>query len=377
MLRRSGVLWQEKIQRLSLSELRALAGDPGAGFAMDHMEAARKTHHEMRLRLAHRLRDFLLLPHKAMSNPSMQLVFRKYVAAFESHEQFKHFTSEEAAQEYWTVLAQIFEGGKNVTRLLGLGRRELVHLDPVLAQSLDVFLDRFFTSRLGTHLVGSSFLQRGVPKGARKPAGVAMGVLQQTSPERYLRDLADNLVTSSIGAIVPIEMEETIGPEVLYVPNHLRLILREVLSNAMKATALRASTLSHDPPPVRVQVNRGQFGIFVTVSDQGGGIPCMERTWSWGNDLITSVTSVDEGQFLSSIEEGGVVDWAKSDGPEPRQTQLPLGFGLPLVRLTARYFGGDIKLQTLVGYGTSAYIHIPKLEREEALGIDDSGASFA
>ena len=37
------------------------------------------------------------------------------------------------------------------------------------------------------------------------------------------------------------------------------------------------------------------------------------------------------------------------------------GFGLPISRLYARYFGGDLQLVSMEGYGTDAYLHIGRL----------------
>jgi hypothetical protein len=39
-----------------------------------------------------------------------------------------------------------------------------------------------------------------------------------------------------------------------------------------------------------------------------------------------------------------------------------LGFGLPLSRLHARYFGGELQLVNLPGYGVDAYLSLPKLD---------------
>ena len=38
-----------------------------------------------------------------------------------------------------------------------------------------------------------------------------------------------------------------------------------------------------------------------------------------------------------------------------------LGFGLPLARVYARYFGGDLTLKSMEGYGVDVYIHLPVL----------------
>lgn len=40
------------------------------------------------------------------------------------------------------------------------------------------------------------------------------------------------------------------------------------------------------------------------------------------------------------------------------------GMGLPLSRLYARYFGGSLKLRPLEGYGTDAYIHLHRCDKQ-------------
>jgi pyruvate dehydrogenase kinase 2/3/4 len=37
------------------------------------------------------------------------------------------------------------------------------------------------------------------------------------------------------------------------------------------------------------------------------------------------------------------------------------GYGLPLSRLYARYFGGDLSIMSMDGWGTDAYMHLNKL----------------
>jgi hypothetical protein len=37
------------------------------------------------------------------------------------------------------------------------------------------------------------------------------------------------------------------------------------------------------------------------------------------------------------------------------------GYGLPISRLYARYFGGDLQIISMEGYGTDAYLHLNRL----------------
>lgn len=40
---------------------------------------------------------------------------------------------------------------------------------------------------------------------------------------------------------------------------------------------------------------------------------------------------------------------------------MVIGFGLPLSRLYARYFGGDLRILSLDGWGTDAYLTLHRL----------------
>ena len=46
-------------------------------------------------------------------------------------------------------------------------------------------------------------------------------------------------------------------------------------------------------------------------------------------------------------------------------SQAGFGYGLPVTRLYARYFGGDLQVMSMEGYGTDAYLHLNKLGDSE------------
>lgn len=52
--------------------------------------------------------------------------------------------------------------------------------------------------------------------------------------------------------------------------------------------------------------------------------------------------------------------------PPPARAQGPAvlagyGYGLPISRLYARYFGGDLQIISMENYGTDAYLHLNRL----------------
>lgn len=132
-----------------------------------------------------------------------------------------------------------------------------------------------------------------------------------------------------------------------YVPGHLSHICFELLKNSLRAVVERYGVENEDQfPPIKVVVVEGKEDITIKISDEGGGIPrsAIPMIWTY---LYTTMS--DEG-LEANIES--------SDFKAP---MAGFGYGLPLSRLYARFFGGDLRLISMEGYGTDVYIHLNKL----------------
>ena len=153
-----------------------------------------------------------------------------------------------------------------------------------------------------------------------------------------------------------------------YVPGHLSHICFELLKNSLRAVVERYGADQEDNfPPIKVVVVEGKEDITVKISDEGGGIPrsAIPLIWTY---MYTTMES-------KAIDK----DFQTNDFKAP---MAGFGYGLPLSRLVsilgrmssalpfsdpgfrtqyARYFGGDLRLIAMDGFGTDVYIHLNRL----------------
>ncbi|CAI5507782.1 unnamed protein product [Closterium sp. Naga37s-1] len=74
------------------------------------------------------------------------------------------------------------------------------------------------------------------------------------------------------------------------------------------------------------------------------------------------LTEEDGGMGVDEVGDGVTVStMASADGEELPSVIAGYGYGLPIARLYARYFGGDLQIFSMEGYGTDAYLHLNRL----------------
>ena len=95
--------------------------------------------------------------------------------------------------------------------------------------------------------------------------------------------------------------------------------------------------------------------VVIKVSDEGGGIrrTHMPRIWSYLFTTATPAFGSDASVFSSTGDHG-------TDTP-----LAGLGYGLPISRGYARYFGGDLNIMSMEGYGTDAFLHLSRLGNKD------------
>jgi len=215
------------------------------------------------------------------------------------------------------------------------------------------FLDRFYMSRIGIRmLIGQhSALFRGPPR--KDYVGV---ICTRTNIAEIAQEAIDNarFICEDYYGLFKAPEVHLHCPEVvefMYVPSHLSHMLFELLKNSLRAVVeTYGDDYEGEFPAVKIIVAQGKEDITIKVSDEGGGIPRSGIPLVWTYMYTTAEVQALEPEFN------------KSDFKAP---MAGFGYGLPISRLYARYFGGDLKLISMEGYGTDVYLHLNRLSNSD------------
>lgn len=104
-------------------------------------------------------------------------------------------------------------------------------------------------------------------------------------------------------------------------------------------------------------------GVTIRIRDRGGGISpdVLPNIWSY------SFTTFNDDQDLppGSSDGGGDALNVISQASSGSSSIAGLGYGLPLSRAYAEYFGGGIAVQSLYGWGTDVYLRLKGVGKME------------
>uniref|UniRef100_A0A8C5A3F8 Protein-serine/threonine kinase n=1 Tax=Gadus morhua TaxID=8049 RepID=A0A8C5A3F8_GADMO len=288
--------------------------------------------HEVPVRLANIMKEINLLPDNLLGTPSVRLVQSWYLRSLQDIIEFKDKNAEEekTTYDFTDAVIKILKRHNDVVPTMAQGLveyKEAYGTDPIVSQNVQYFLDRFYMSRISIRMLLNQH-KTPVEMDAYENARGLCDRYYMNSPELQMEEF---------------HVKEDGSPTVVYVPSHLYHMVFELFKNAMRATMEKYGD-STDYPPIRAQIALGSEDLTVKVSDRGGGVPLrkIERLFTYTYSTAPRPTSM-----------------------EARAAPLAgYGYGLPISRLYARYFQGDLKLYSLEGYGTDAIIYIRALSTE-------------
>jgi len=222
--------------------------------------------------------------------------------------------------------------------------------DCALTKSVQYCLDRLYISRISLNMLTNQHL---MVHGYKNPIKHQIGVINpQTDLESVVRHAYSDarfLCEQCYIAAPKLELKthNLTSPDqrvsVVHVPSHIYHMSFEVMKNAMQATVnTNWDSLDH-LPPINVLICQSDADITIKISDTGGG--------------VTRATSEKMFKYLYTTAP-------KASLTKESVPLSGLGYGLPLARLYARYFQGDIKAASYENHGTDIYIYLRALAKE-------------
>ncbi|KAJ9141886.1 Pyruvate dehydrogenase kinase [Pleurostoma richardsiae] len=217
-------------------------------------------------------------------------------------------------------------------------KRQRMQID----NNIQSFLDRFYMSRIGIRMLIGQHIALTDQNHYRDPTYVGI-ICTKTNVKDLAQEAIENarfVCEDHYGMFEAPKIQLVCNPHLnfMYVPGHLSHMLFETLKNSLRAVVETHGQDKEAFPVTKVIVAEGKEDITIKISDEGGGIPrsAIPLVWTY------MYTTVDRTPDLDP-------DFDKSDFKAP---MAGYGYGLPLSRLYARYFGGDLKLISMEGYGT-------------------------
>ncbi|KAB5555563.1 hypothetical protein PHYPO_G00035620 [Pangasianodon hypophthalmus] len=311
---------------------------------------------ELPVRLSNIMKEINLLPDRLLTTPSVQMVHGWYAQSLMEILEFldKSPTDHRVLGDFVETLVNIRNRHNDVVPTMAQGvieYKEAFGQDPLTNQNIQYFLDRFYTSRISIRMLINQHTL--IFDGATNP--VHPNTIGSIDPHCEVADvvkdayesakmLCDQYYLSSPDLVLRQHNINNMNLpiSIVYVPSHLYHMLFELFKNAMRAT-IENHNEGTNLPPIEVMVAIGGEDLSIKMSDRGGGVPFrkMENLFSY---MYSTAPTPQIGQHRTPL--------------------AGFGYGLPITRLYARYFQGDLQLYSMEGYGTDAVIHLKALSTD-------------
>lgn len=333
------------------------ATDPG-----QRLRNAQFLHNELQVRIAQRVLELERLPLGMAQTKHVQDVIGWFTEYFHMINNHPYPTDDKGEESFTKMLKVVLQDHNSVVETMARGALDVKSRPEInnaqARATIDSVLSRFYMARIGLRFLIEHHIQ------SREPHEGFAGIIQsRCSPIECLEKAgteATMICNHHLGEapdidVIQVQRDGTrkrkgdSGPDITftYVPGHLVYMLSEVLKNASRATV---ETHGGKPlPPIRVVIVDGATDVTIRISDEGGGIKRkqLDMVWSY---LHTTATS----PLIADAPLGG-------GGGSNVPALAGYGVGLPLSRLYARYFGGDLAIKSLEGFGTDVYLHVSRL----------------
>ncbi|KFD57526.1 hypothetical protein M514_01629 [Trichuris suis] len=305
---------------------------------------------ELLVRIANTMKEIECLPEALLNTRELRDVTRWFEMSFSDLLSFEEVPfSEDDFERFSETVRHIYFRHSSVVETVAEGlidlkfaRREL----PIPHRQLQYFLNRFYLMRISNRMLMNQHIMKfcKLPNFSMHDCDRIDANCDVEAIVEEAFDAAQFMCDSKY--LTAPRMEKffhnapSIGEPiyVAYSPAHLYHMTFELFKNALRATVehwgVNKSPL--ELPPVKVSLFLGNSNLTIKICDRGGGVPRGEVEKLFAYHYTTAPRPL------------------KDD----RCPMAGLGYGLPLSRLYAWYFHGDLVLTSYEGYGSDACIYI-------------------
>ncbi|EAY90179.1 hypothetical protein OsI_11743 [Oryza sativa Indica Group] len=320
------------------------------------LRSAQFLRRELPIRIARRALDLDSLPFGLSTKPAILKVRDWYLDSFRDLRCFPEVRNRDDELAFTEMIKMIRVRHNNVVPTMALGVRQLkkdlggTKAFPPGIDEIHQFLDRFYMSRIGIRMLIGQHVALHEPDPEPGVIGLISKRLSPMLVAQHATEDARAICMREYGSAPDVNIYGDPDFTFPYVKLHLQLMMFELVKNSLRAVQERYMNSDKHAPPVRIIVADGAEDVTIKISDEGGGIPR-----SGLSRIFTYLYSTAENP-------------PDLDGRNEGVTMAGYGYGIPISRLYARYFGGDLQIISMEGYGTDAYLHLSRLgDSEEPL----------
>ncbi|XP_015932489.1 pyruvate dehydrogenase (acetyl-transferring) kinase, mitochondrial-like [Arachis duranensis] len=322
--------------------------------------SAQFLHSELPIRIARRSIELENLPCGLSQKPAVLKVRDWYLDSFRDLRSFREIKDMSDEKEFTKIIKAIKVRHDNVVPTMALGVSQLkrtMNANTAIEDHTEIheFLDRFFLSRIGIRMLIGQHLELHKPNPNPNCVGCIHTKMSPLDVTRNAIEDARAMCYREYGNAPEVTIYGDPDFTFPYVPIHLHHMVFELVKNSLRAVQERFMDDDRVAPPIRIIIADGIEDVTIKISDEGGGIPR-----SGLPKLFT--------YLYSTARTNPLLDEDSDLGIANTVTMAGYGHGLPISRLYAKYFGGDLQILSMEGYGTDAYLHLCRLgDSEEPL----------
>ncbi len=342
-----------------------------------------------------------------MSNPNVSKIYNNYLHSLSTLEPFyrKPIETIEDEMKFTEAMADLVRTHSNTIPTLAQGFLQCrKYVEPA---EVTRFLDQHLRARIGTRLLAEQHLALHMASTGdavkQKPDPTHVGVIDlAVKPADIVRrceEFVAEVCEYKYGVRPSLIVNGDKAAQFAHIPMHLEYIITELLKNAFRATiesgnekeaievtiasapdvsitkldSLKKLSVSKensydfsqegldeycsDPDDPMGSLHAAAPCITLRIRDKGGGISAetLPNIWSYSFTTFNNeeAAAVANGGMGSEDTDGLSV---LSNTGADQSSIAGLGYGLPLSRAYAEYFGGGIAVQSMYNWGTDVYL---------------------